>query len=357
MEFCRRYALLTFGSEPACGAFSDLASLSNWFASAFPYDTPDTLLRADRRVPFLDDQIRLHARDYPQIANIVRDLQDRIILMRGPQNFHEGNAVLLAALRYEFLVKWLSGSPIDRSDIERAEHLHLAEWHYENRPLTAVDQVAQAYRMLEPTPALPHTALALPKPAPRQPAREIRQIVAWLRKKDPTTVSRRFLFGDTLAYIVHGRGVEPSQAAPYLTRANALVTSSTDPAAHVAGRYLFAVIRKAEMPVEIRREYRTLLTVHAKSNATPFTAPAYRILADLGNHEADLAALQDAVRVGLHAGAAVQALDSQQQRVRAMENCFNTYIHEWELVRRTGGSIDDERARLAPTVQRAFCSA
>ena len=356
-QFCPRYAALMFSNEDACGAFGDLAALGDWFAGAFPYDTPDTLLRADRRVPFLDAQIRIHTNDYPRMTQLVADLQARTASLNGSQDVHERNAVRLAALRYGLLMQWLTGSGLSESKIEGAERLHLAEWRYENRPLTATDQVTQAYRILEPIPKVQTVAFRLPATPVTHPAEEVRRIFAWLRAQDPTTADPSFLFEDTLRYIVRGRGIEPSQAAPFLARSDALLTSSTDPVAHAAGRYLFAVIRKAEMPVEIRHDYQTLLSVGPRTNPATFTTPAYRILADLGNHEADLSAVQEAVRVLPRSGSAVQALDAQQQRTRSMENCFNTFVHEWELVRRTGGGIDDERARLAPTVQAAFCSA
>jgi len=353
-EFCARFAAVTFGAASSCAPFKDLAELDDTFRQSFRFDSPETLLRADWRVPYLSARLHLAPTRYAQVASLVVALRHDVAALDARRDAHQVNAMKVAANRYAILVRLMGGEHPSSEIIRSSETLHLAEWRYENRPLSATDQIAERYQALLPHTPPARSSFPLPTIADPAVSGDLQGAASWLVQHDSLAAAPDFLFTDRVPYIAKARGIDPAQVTPEFDRVNSHMAQSSDPAVHVTVRYLSAKLRAAELPFVIQRDYEILQKTHDQVTVGMRVG---HILSELGTHEADISALEDSYReLPTHSSSVLDALDLERAQIRAMEGCFQTYVHEWMTY---GGApsaaADDRRAHLPANVAAVFC--
>lgn len=356
--FCPHFAQLSVGTSGACAAFEDFGRLDVDFGRDFPSDTPETLWYADWRVPYLAQRLKLTPAKLAVIAAHVSALRSEVAALNEDQDPHLVNAMRIAALRYSILLSLLEGERPNAALVKRAEQSHLAEWAYENRRLSTTDQITRRYDAFLPVQRVASDVGFLLPPMPASaPSAEVGSIESWFALHEPHAVDPGFLLADPVAYVATAAGIDPQVAAPIVKRLQAVRTVQTDHSVHVADRYLSAAVQRAMMAFVIRRQYDAMLSVTRRSNPASVFLPVARVLSELGLYEGALSDLQGiyAEQDG-HSEAVLRALDLQRRSMRKMEDCFQTFVHEWMTY---GGapqtSKNDFRAHLPASLRAVFC--
>jgi hypothetical protein len=357
-SFCPRFALLSFGSPHACAAFLDFARLEQDFRVQFRFDTPETLWRSDWRVAHFAQRVRLGPQSSARFAAHVAALRNAVAALPEDRDVHEVNAMRVAALRYSILLALLRGERPSPALVQRAEQMHLAEWTYQGRRLSATDQITQRYEAWLPgDPGSAATAFALPPVTDPSAATESRAIQALLVQHEPGAADPSFLLQDPVAYIASSPGIDPQTAAAVQQRVEAFRRTYSGAEIQIAARYLETEMQRATLPFAMKHEYERLSALTKTSSAATVGLGVTRILSPLQAYEAKISDLQYVYeRFGDNQPDVLRALDQQRRFARNMANCFQTFVHEWMSY--GGGpqsTKDDQGAHLPRTLRAAFC--
>ena len=364
-RFCAGYAELTFGDRHACAAFLSFARLDKDFDARFPLDppAPQTLWQSDWRVPYFAQRTHLTPELQAEFGQTIEALRQQVDALPQRRAAHEVNAMRLAALRYSILLALLRREKPDPSLVRNAEELHLAEWHYENRPLSATDMVTKPYESWLPPLQNAASSFALPQTADASANSDSRAIAAALAAADPRTASAGFLFEDPVQYIAASNGLDPGTAAALRERVDKFLHAHGGIDVQSAGWYLGAEIHKAMLPYIIKHAYQLLLAVTKDSNPRDIKLNSSQILLSLFGYEGRLSDLQAAYQHLPNAQPSVlNALEQQRRDTEKMVTCFQTFVHEWTTygdgpppLGNPHAATHDSRADLPASLRAGFC--